>query len=95
MEEGGRNFIPEKLPASEREPLFAACDRALRRTVEALEPRWVLGVGKFAEKRAGRVLAGLDLQVGSILHPSPASPAANRGWAPQVDAQLEAMGIAT
>ena len=29
MEESGRNRVPEKLPASERVPLFAACDRAL------------------------------------------------------------------
>ena len=93
MEEGGRNHIPEKLPRGEREPLFALCDAALRRTVEALQPRFVLGVGKFAERRAAAVLEGLDLRVGSILHPSPASPAANRGWAPQVEAQLAALGI--
>ena len=93
MEEGGRNRIPEKLPRAEREPLFAICDQALRRTVETVQPRWVLGVGKFAEKRATTVLAGLDLRISSILHPSPASPAANRGWAPQVEAQLAALGI--
>ncbi len=93
MEESGRNFIPEKLPAAEREPLFAACDAALRRSVQALRPRMVLGVGKFAEQRARRVLEGIDVSIGSILHPSPASPAANRGWAAQAEAQLAALGI--
>ena len=32
---------------------------------------------------------GLDLAVGSILPPSPASPLANRGWLPQARKQLE------
>ena len=30
MEDSGRNRTPDKLPAAEREPLFAACDEALR-----------------------------------------------------------------
>ncbi|MBX3245859.1 MAG: single-stranded DNA-binding protein [Myxococcales bacterium] len=90
----GKNRVPEKLPAEEREPLFAACDEALRRVVETLRPRWVLGVGAFAAKRAEEVLAGADVRFGQILHPSPASPVANRGWAPQAEAQLAALGIA-
>ena len=93
MEEGGRNRIPEKLPKSEREPLFAACDRALRRTVERVRPRYVVGVGKFAEKKARDVVGDLDLVIGSVPHPSPASPLANRGWARQAEAQLAELGV--
>ena len=93
MEETGRNRVPEKLPKAEREPVFAACDRALRRTIEALEPRFVIGVGKFAEAKARAVLDGLDLAIASAPHPSPASPLANRGWAPLMDAALEKAGI--
>jgi single-strand selective monofunctional uracil DNA glycosylase len=52
MEESGRNRTPDKLAAAEREPLFAACDRHLRRVVAVLEPEWVVGVGAFAEGRA-------------------------------------------
>lgn len=92
MEESGRNRTPDKLPAAEREPLYEACDRALRRMVTHLEPRLVIGVGKFAEKRAREVLGDLDLAFGSILHPSPASPLANRGWEPQAEEQLAALG---
>lgn len=92
LEETGRNRTPDKLPASEREPLYAACDRALARLVRALEPRMVLGVGRFAVDRARRVL-GPEQLIGSVLHPSPASPIANRGWAPQAEKQLSALGL--
>ena len=52
----------------------------------------VLGVGKFAEKRAREIL-GNRVEIGTILHPSPASPIANRGWAEQAEKQLVALGI--
>ncbi|MEL6431620.1 MAG: single-stranded DNA-binding protein, partial [Planctomycetota bacterium] len=29
--------------------------------------------------------------IGTVLHPSPASPIANRGWAPQARKQLAAL----
>ncbi|MFN3201381.1 MAG: uracil-DNA glycosylase family protein [Bradymonadia bacterium] len=82
MEESGRNRTPDKLPKSEREPMDAACDKALRRTVEYFQPKHVIGVGKYAEKKAKAVVGDLDVQISSVPHPSPASPLANRGWAP-------------
>jgi single-strand selective monofunctional uracil DNA glycosylase len=93
MEESGKNFTPDKLPKAERAPLFEACDAALRRTVVLLEPRVVVGVGKFAADRARVALQGLDVHVGTMLHPSPASPAANKGWAAKATAELTALGI--
>lgn len=94
MEASGRNFVPEKLEAVSRDPLFEACDVALGRMVDWLAPRYVMGVGKFGEKRARAALDGRDLVLGSVLHPSPASPAANRGWAEAAEAALRAYGIA-
>jgi single-strand selective monofunctional uracil DNA glycosylase len=93
LEISGRNRTPDKLPADERLPLLAACDEAMRQTVEALQPRYVIGVGGFAAGRARQALAGLDVTIGEILHPSPASPAANRGWREAAVRQLRAMGI--
>ncbi len=93
MEESGRNFVPEKLPAAEREPLLAACDEALVETIKAVKPARIIGVGVWAKKRALAAAGELGIPVTHILHPSPASPAANRGWAPQAEAQLTAMGI--
>ncbi len=93
MEESGRNRTPDKLPATEREPLFEVCDRALRMLVEQLGPRMVIGVGTFAETRAQSALADSGMSIGRILHPSPASPAANRDWAGTAVKQLDALGI--
>lgn len=103
MEQSGRNRTPDKLPAAERERLFRHCDRALADVVAALRPRWAIGVGGFAERRLRTVLEHRDLvapgldespRIGTILHPSPASPAANRGWAEQIERQLADLGIA-
>lgn len=97
MEESGRNRTPDKLPSGERAPLFAVCDAALREVVTALEPGMVIGVGKFAEARAKKALTDFDVDVpvGTVLHPSPASPIANRGWASQAEKQLEELGVLT
>jgi len=93
MEESGRNRTPDKLPAEEREPLFAACDRHLAAVVRALEPRWLIGIGAFAARRAREVLGEGGPEIGGVLHPSPASPLANRGWAEQALAQLREQGV--
>lgn len=93
MEESSRNRTPDKLPASEREPLFEACDRALCDTVAHLQPTILVGVGAFAAKRALNALEGTGVRIGRILHPSPASPAANRGWAEQATAELRELGV--
>jgi len=93
MHESGKNLTPDKLPARERDPLFAACDHFLRRLVRALEPAWVIGVGAFAASRAARALGDQALQLGTILHPSPANPRANRDWTGEVEAQLRQLGI--
>jgi len=93
MEEGGRNRTPDKLPAAEREPLFAACDRALRQTVDVLQPSLVVGVGAFAENCARRVLGDREIRIGRVLHPSPASPIANRGWAERAEQDFARLGI--
>jgi single-strand selective monofunctional uracil DNA glycosylase len=93
MEATGRNRTPDKLPGAEREPLLERCDLALRRTVDELEPRYVVGVGAFAERRATSALGGTATVVGRVLHPSPASPAANRGWAEKATLELRELGI--
>ena len=89
----GRNLTPDKLPSTEAEPLYAACDEHLCTLVDALRPQWIIGIGGFAEARAAHALAGMEVRIGKVLHPSPASPAANRGWSEAATRQLAAQGI--
>ncbi|MBI5800943.1 MAG: single-stranded DNA-binding protein [Verrucomicrobia bacterium] len=93
MDEGGRNVTPDKLASAEREKLFALCDEHLRQVVAITRPEWVIGVGDFAEKRAKEALGESAACFGRILHPSPASPAANRGWAEAAERQLRELGV--
>lgn len=100
-----QNFTPDKLRAEERQRLEEICDRHLRRVLEALSPRYVIGVGQFAETRIRAVLesggeatnraggAAGGVVIGRILHPSGANPAANRDWIGQVERQLRDYGI--
>ena len=93
--EGGRNLTPDHLPTEERRQLYEACDAHLRAVVRALSPRWVVGVGTFAEARAREALSGAagGATILRILHPSPASPASNRDWAGTATRQLVEAGV--
>jgi single-strand selective monofunctional uracil DNA glycosylase len=96
MEESARNVTPDKLPAAAREPLEAACDAHLAKLIQQLAPQWVIGVGAWAEGLAKRVIEQHQIpgvQTGRILHPSPASPAANKGWAAIATKQLLQMKV--
>ena len=93
MEASGSNRTPDKLTAPEISKLYTVCDQYFRDLVEALQPDWIIGVGVFAEARAKKSLRDYSLNIGRILHPSPASPAANRGWADQAENQLKDLGI--
>ena len=91
----GANITPDKLPASEMAPVEAACMEHLVEVVKLLNPQYLIGVGAYAEGKlkAAAELAGSDAVVGKILHPSPASPAANRGWAQAAERQLKELGL--
>jgi single-strand selective monofunctional uracil DNA glycosylase len=93
MEESGRNLTPDKLAPIDKKKLFEVCDRALRWTVRVLKPRFVVGVGVFAARRAAVALADMPVIVGQIAHPSPANPKANRGWSELVEKELDDLGI--
>jgi single-strand selective monofunctional uracil DNA glycosylase len=95
MEDSGRNRTPDKLPVEEVTAMEKHCDEHLRAVITTLKPDWVIGVGAFAEERAQRAkeTLGTNFQVGRVLHPSPASPAANRDWAGMATKQLVKLGV--
>lgn len=92
LDDGGRNVVPEKLAAAPRDALLAACDDALGAIVRALAPRALVGVGVFAEARL-RAVAPAHPELHRLLHPSPASPLANKGWAPAADALADRLAM--
>lgn len=93
MSESGANVTPDKLPKELQAQIQAVCDRALLEMCALMEPEWVVGVGAFAMKQAERALAGTPVKVGTILHPSPASPLANRGWAAEAERGFVRLGL--
>ena len=97
MDDGARNVTPDKLPASERKDLDAKCDQHLQKSLLLLKPEFAVGIGAYAQDCLKRVCNShkklQSITVCKILHPSPASPAANRGWAEQATKQLKDAGI--
>ncbi len=92
MEESSRNRTPDKLPPAERKALYAICDAHLTEQIQILKPKWIVGIGQFAQVRAQEIV-GDTYSVQRILHPSPASPASNRDWSGEATKQLIAAGI--
>lgn len=101
VEASGRNLTPDRLPAPLQRDLYAACDAHLARALAALAPSWAIGIGDFAAKRVQSVLESnlvdaafaRSVRCGRILHPSPASPVANRGWAEAAERGFAALGV--
>jgi len=92
----GKNLTPPDLPAETRRQLNAACDRSLADVVRLLRVRTVVAVGKYTQSRARTALreAGVtDVDVTVIMHPSPASPAANKAWNEIALAQITQAGL--
>lgn len=95
MSETGANLTPDKLSSAEMAPVEVACQKHLSEVISLLDPSWLIGVGGFAEERLRRAAesSGSKASIGRVLHPSPASPAANRGWSEAASKQLSALGV--
>ena len=103
MQASGANITPNKLAREERDALIAKCDAAMADVIRLVEPVHLIGIGKWTHARLEKVAAGMDFEdfaqgapvVGSVLHPSPASPQANQppGWVAKMKAQLVALGV--
>ena len=73
--------------------MLAACDKHLRAIMDMLQPQWLIAIGDFAAKRAEQAFPDGVVKIGRILHPSPASPAANRDWTGMATNQLRKLGV--
>ncbi len=94
LSESGANLTPNKLTKAERERLTAICDAHLRRVLEILKPEWLIGIGAYAHAHGGLAAGNTSVRLGQILHPSPASPKANRqDWGKTATQELVALGV--
>ncbi len=87
----GANLTPDKLPIDLRKKVEAHCDDYLLKIVPHFKAKTLIGIGGYASKVFERLFP--ESSIATILHPSPASPAANRGWAQVASKQLKAAGI--
>ncbi len=78
--ETGRNLTPDKLPLQLRKELYRHCADHFERILTILQPEKVIGIGRFAFQRASEIADPMGIETMEILHPSPASPAANKDW---------------
>ena len=96
MAASGRNVVPEKLSAADRGPMLEACAGTFREVVAAVKPKYIVGIGKWAEARAHDALDGRSefegIEIISIIHPSPANPAAHKDWGGNISRQMIAAG---
>ncbi len=94
MEPSGKNLTPDKLPKEDRDKIEEVCDVYIMKVLEILSPEILVGVGKYAQKKFETLIKRMDFgdsdrpRVTWVLHPSPASPMANRGWAEAAVKQL-------
>ncbi len=93
MEASGKIFTPDKLPASERQALFACCDRALR-AASPSSPRASPSASAISPSNVCTPSSAKPLSASpASTHPSPANPQANRGWDMLADGIMAELGI--
>lgn len=88
--ETGANLTPDKLPKAARARLETICDEHLREAIAVLRPELVLGVGGYATGKIESL--DLPIRIGTVPHPSPASPSANKDWEGQAKRALKDAG---
>lgn len=94
MGETGANLTPDKLSSAERAAVDAPCRVHLRAVLDTLKPDHLVGVGGFAAQKLAEISTSTDTwKITQILHPSPASPAANKDWNGDVTRTLVKAGI--
>ncbi|HVJ65164.1 MAG TPA: uracil-DNA glycosylase family protein [Bdellovibrionota bacterium] len=96
MAASGANLTPDKIKVATRHRLETLCDEYLQSCLEFLQPQQTVGVGAFAHDKLLRMQGrsdSMEFGVTKIIHPSPASPAANHGWAQKVRQSLRRDGL--
>ena len=88
----GKNLTPPDIKIETRNNLLKLCDEALVAVLEMFGVEHIMALGRFAESRAKKVVFNSgkrDIKVHFMVHPSPASAMANRGWDKLAQTALE------
>ena len=93
LEESGRNLTPDKLAIDLRKELYKLCTAHLTEILSILQPEKVIGIGRFAYQRATEATEPMGIETMEILHPSPASTAANKDWKGKATRKLIEAGV--
>ncbi len=88
-----KNFTPDHLPKEERSKLEAVCDSYLEDVIEMINPRALIGIGKYAEAKLSSVNMDEGRIVSSIIHPSPGNPQANVDWNGKTTSRMKELGL--
>lgn len=91
MTSSGKNVTPAEIKGQEQKTLNSICDEAFLDIIKDLQVEIIVGIGKFAEKRAISALKNYkesNVKVLSIPHPSPRNLKNSTNWA---EATVEAL----
>jgi len=82
LSETGKNITPADLRSEEKTKIFNICDEALVKTINLLQSSDVVAIGKLVHQRVTKMKEkhNLNIDILYLQHPSPANPAANKGW---------------
>ncbi len=87
-----RNITPDKLSKKDRTLITTLCNDYLKDIISILEIKTAIGVGAYAYEKL-RECAPEGLRVIRMMHPSPASPAANRCFAKSTEELFRKEGL--
>lgn len=88
-----KNFTPDHLPKEERRALENVCDSYLSDVIDLINPRALIGIGKYAEEKLASVNTDPSRIVASIIHPSPGNPQANVDWNGKTTERMRGLGL--
>lgn len=96
MTETGKNVAPSDMPVKVLRQLDSLCDQTFLDVVALFKVDHVITVGKYAYTCAQKALTAHNIHnvnLHCMMHPSPANPSANKGWADIAEGQLREFGV--
>lgn len=96
MTETGKNVAPSDMPVKILRQLDSLCDTTFLEVVSLFKVEHVITVGKYAYTCAQKAMTAANVThvaLHCMMHPSPANPSANKGWADIAEGQLREFGV--